>query len=267
MYHLTVIKRNQFKIERATQLRNQALRIQMSTLGQYNPDTIDTQMEIAKVHLDSDLFDEALKEFENVFNTQKEMLGTDHPDRAWTLHFIGICYSKMGDNKRSMMYFERCYRMQTQFFKFDSPAVASTMDQIGQTLLKQDKLEKAFRAFQDVERIYREVGENHYGVTFSLYNMGRFYSAKCKYVDSLRCFKESMRIAVRTFGLDHPFIADIHVGVGNLNTRKCDFDEAKSEFKLALQIYNKCKVPEMHSKVKTCKRDLARVEHEEALCV
>ena len=59
MYHLTVIKRNQFKIERATQLRNQALRIQMSTLGQYNPDTIDTQMEIAKVHLDSDLFDEA----------------------------------------------------------------------------------------------------------------------------------------------------------------------------------------------------------------
>ena len=102
---------------------------------------------------------------------------------------------------------------------------------------------------------------------FSLYNMGRFYSAKCKYVDSLRCFKESMRIAVRTFGLDHPFIANIHVGVGNLNTRKCDFDEAKSEFKLALQIYNKCKVPEMHSKVKTCKRDLARVEHEEALCV
>ena len=267
MYHLAVIKRNQFKIERATQLLNQALRIQMSTLGQYNPDTIDTQMEIAKVHLDSDLFDEALKEFENVFNTQKEMLGTDYPDRAWTLHFIGIRYSKMGDNERSMMYFERCYRMQTQFFKFDSPAVASTMDQIEQALLKQGKLEKAFRAFQDAERIYREVGEDHYGVAFSLYNMGRFYSAKCKYVDSLRCFKESMRIAVRTFGLDHPFIADIHVGVGNLNTRKCDFDEAKSEFKLALQIYNKCKVPEMHSKVKTCKRDLARVEHEEALCV
>lgn len=267
MYHLAVIKRNQFKMQRSKELLHEALRIQMATLGKYNPETIDTQMEIAKIYLDFEKFDEALMDFESIFNTQKEMLGKEHPDLAWTLHFMGICYSRRGDNNRSMTYFQHCYRMQIKFFKFDSPAIASTMDQIGQALLKQGKLDKSFRAFGDAVRVYREVGDEYYGIALSLYNMGGFYSAKGKYTESLRCFKEAMRISVRTFGLDHPFIADIHTGVGNLNTRKCDFEEAKSEFTLALEIYKKCNVPENHSKVVECKKNLSRVEHEEALCV
>lgn len=266
IYYLAVVKRNQFKLDRAKELLNQALRIQLSTQGQYNPDTIETQMEIAKVDLDLELFDEALKGFENVLRAQKEIFGNEHPDIALTLHFLGICFSHSGDEK-SLPSFERCFRIQRKFFKVETPVVASTMDQIGQAFLKKGKYEKASRAFQDALRIYREVGENYYGVAFAQYSMGRLYFLKNRYIESLRCFKESMSIAVRTFGLKHPFIADIHVAVGNLNTSKCHFEEAMKEFKLALEIYSKCEIPEKYSKVIECQKSIARVKHEEVLCV
>ena len=265
IYHLGVIKRVQYDIEKATQLLNQALTIQLSTVGQHNPDTILTQMEIAKVLLDSDLFEEALKQFEVVLRAQNEILGTYHPEIAWSLHFMAICFSKMDADDKAMLYLQRCFQMQKKFFKLDCPAIASTLDQIGQIHVKQGNLEKAVLAFQDSVRILREM--EHYELAFPLYSLGQSYSTKCKYAESLRCFKESMGIVVRTFGLDHPFIADLHVGVGIVNTRKCYFDEAKSEFKLALQIYEKCNVSKEHSKVRICHKSMARAEREEALCV
>jgi tetratricopeptide (TPR) repeat protein len=211
MYHLAVIKRIQFDMERATELLNQALRIQLSAIGQHHPDTINTQMEIAKVLLDSNEIDEAITQFELVFQTQQEMIVKDHPDLAKTLYYLGICYATKRDgddsSSKAMKYLERCYRMQLKLIKFDCPAVASTLDQIGQLMLKQGKLDKALAVLQDSVRIRSEVvGEDHYELAYSLYNMGRIYTAKRNYTDALRSFKDSMRIAVRAFGLEHPFM-------------------------------------------------------------
>ncbi len=267
LYHLGVIKRTTCDFERASYTLKQAQRIQMSLLQEDHPDTIYTQMEIGKLLLDSDKVDDAIAQFESIFKNQRHLFGSEHPDLAQTLYYIGICLARKGDVSKAMKYSERCFRMQQKVLKFDCPAIASTLDQIGLLFLSSGKVQKATKAFDHSLQIRREVGEDHYEIAYSLLNLGQLNTSTRSYNAALFYYKDAMRIAVRSFGLEHPLIGDIHVGVGNLNTRKCHFDEAKKELLLALDIYKKALFPETHFKVRKAKEDLKRVEHEEALCV
>lgn len=87
------------------------------------------------------------------------------------------------------------------------------------------------------------------------------------YSDALNYFKDSLTIAIQAFGTDHPFVGDIHVGLGIANTRQCHFEVAKHNFQAALEIYDKCKLSKIHPRVTKCQEKLSRVAHEEDLCV
>lgn len=56
------------------------------------------------------------------------------------------------------------------------------------------------------------------------------------------------------------------VNIGKVLLRKCDYDGAKEQFCMALDIYNN-KLPEGHPKITAATQHLDRVEQEEALCV
>uniref|UniRef100_A0A7S3VEI9 Uncharacterized protein n=1 Tax=Chaetoceros debilis TaxID=122233 RepID=A0A7S3VEI9_9STRA len=269
VYHIGVVKRKMCDFERSLVCLNDALRIQQSILKENHPDTIFTEMELGKLLLDSDKVDDAIFRFENIFTKQRNLFGDEHPDLAETMYYIGICCTKQRDLTKAMKYFERCYLMQHKAFKVDCPQTASTLDQIGQVLLSSRKFEKARKVLEESLQIRRDICEagDHYQVVYSLISMGQLCTSERKYKDAMYYFKDAMRVAVRSFTLEHPIIAEIHCGVGNLNTRKCLFEEAKNEFILALEIYGKTLIPATHEKVVKAKDDLKRAEHEEALCV
>lgn len=56
------------------------------------------------------------------------------------------------------------------------------------------------------------------------------------------------------------------VNIGQVLLRKCDYDGAKEQFCIALEIYN-AKLPDNHPKIATAAQLMERVEQEEALCV
>ena len=87
------------------------------------------------------------------------------------------------------------------------------------------------------------------------------------YTDAIECIDKALEVGVETFGSEHPFIADIHNGIGTVNARNCKFDAAKKAFSRALKIYEKCRVNPQNYRVIRCKNDLDRVQREETLCV
>lgn len=267
IYHLAVIKRQLYELGPAMSLLNDALKVQLSTIGQNHPDTISTQLEIAKVLMETDEIEEALTQLEHVFKVQKDLLGNEHPDLASTLHWVALCHARLDDENRAMNYFEKCYRMQRKVLNFDCPDVAATKSEIGILLLRQGKIDKAFHAFQDALRIRHELTEDHFQTGYSLYHLALYYTVKQKYTDAIECFDKALEVGVETFGSEHPFIADIHNGIGTVNARNCKFDAAKKAFSRALKIYEKCRVNPQNYRVIRCKNDLDRVQREETLCV
>ena len=57
------------------------------------------------------------------------------------------------------------------------------------------------------------------------------------------------------------------MGRGIVFIRRCCFDDAKRELKVAQEILQKSNYPDSHSILQKIKDDIARVEHEENLCV
>jgi len=266
-FHLGVIKSILFQHEAAMSEFKKALEIQMNKLHQHHPNTMNTQLEIGKVLLESDDLDLALETFEVLLDNQLEILGQQHPDVALTLYYIGSCYARMAKTVEAGKKFEKSLCMLRKL-NVEIPEVAYILDQIGLIHVRKRKFDKGLSILQDSLRIRVDcLGEEHFETSYTLFNLGILMTEKRDFPQALMCFKDAMRIAIPILSMQHPFIGDIHLRVGHIHQRKCHFDEAKNEISRALKIYKSSKIPDSHSKVISAKRDIARVEHEESLCV
>jgi tetratricopeptide (TPR) repeat protein len=267
IFNLGMIKRILHKHEEAMSHFQIALQIQFLSIQKHHPDTMNTQMEIGITKLEMSKIDEAMEEFKSLLQTQVEILGHIHPDVALTHHYMGICHFKNNDIQKASKKLDRSFRIR-QKLKMDCPKVANLLEDMGLLHMRKGRLDKAFNALMDSLRIRRDcLGEDHYELSYSAFNLGRLSFEKRDFAQALLYFKEAMRIALRSFGLHHPFIGDIHLYVGHVQQRKCHFHEAKSEIALAIQIYESSNLSSSHKKIMDAKNDLLQVEREEELCV
>eukprot|EP00551_Chaetoceros_affinis_P016380 CAMPEP_0203713820 /NCGR_PEP_ID=MMETSP0091-20130426/70760_1 /ASSEMBLY_ACC=CAM_ASM_001089 /TAXON_ID=426623 /ORGANISM="Chaetoceros affinis, Strain CCMP159" /LENGTH=228 /DNA_ID=CAMNT_0050591857 /DNA_START=627 /DNA_END=1313 /DNA_ORIENTATION=- len=228
---------------------------------------MNTQMEIGITMFETNQIDKAIEEFTSLLESQFEILGEIHPDIAKSLQYLGKCFAEKNERTQASKSLGKSYHMRTRL-KVECPEVATLLDDIGMIHLEKGKLEKASNAFQDSLRIRSDcLGEDHYELSYAHLNLGKVACEKRDFTKALSHYKESMRIALRTFGLCHPFIGDIHLHVGRIHQRKCQFDEAKNEISKAIQIYESAKLSKSHVKIIQATNDLARVDHEELLCV
>ena len=267
MFHLGVINRLQYHYEEAMSKFHAAVEIQMNSLSTHHPDTMNTKMEIGISKLESFQLDEAYSDFKALLKSQRYVLGDIHPDIALTYHYMGLCCFKKDEITNAKQKLKQSFRMYKSL-KVESPEKAALLDSIGLVHMRRGKLDKASTMFQDSLRIRGEtLSEAHYEQSYALFNLGNVESEKRNFPEAIAYFKKSMNIAIRTFGMSHPFIGDIHRSLGQVQERKCQFNEARKEILLALDIYEKAELPDSHEKVVGAKNDLVRVQNDETLYV
>jgi hypothetical protein len=79
--------------------------------------------------------------------------------------------------------------------------------------------------------------------------------------------KAALSLGEKAVGEKHPLVAEIHVEIGVLYLRKCQFDEARYEIQQALDMYKEADFDEDHPSVRDATQKLIRVERDETLCV
>jgi len=268
LYHVGVVNNILCNYDTALKYFDDALKIQLKALQKNHPDTLNTLSAIGSVHSKLGQFDEALQEFGDVLTGQKMIFGYDHPDIVQTLNSLGLVEARREKASIAMKYFENGYKLGLKSLGDEHPIVATTMFRIGNLNEEAGKHEKALKIYEDCLRIQTEcLGEQHYEVAFTLCSLGSLYTSMRKFDLALSNFKTARQIAIQSLGEKHPFIADIHVGRGSVFLRRCHFEEAKNELKVALDICKMSNLSENHFKVQKILNDMARVEHEENLCV
>ena len=267
LYHLGVIKRIQYHHDQAMANLEAALKIQLQSLPKHHPDIMSTQMEIGITKLQLCQLDEAFAEFEALLDSQNYILGDVHPEIALTNHYMGVYYYKKNDMSNARKRLNKAFRMR-QTINADCPEVATLLDDIGLIHIKKGKLDKALLVFQDAMKIRLEfLNVNHYEQSYGFFNLAKVACEKRDFSQAIAYYQRSMEIAVLTFGLYHPFIGDIHRGVGQVQERKCLFEQARHELLKALDIYKEANIPKSHEKVMEAQEGLVRVQHDEALYV
>jgi len=267
-YYEGVVNSVLCKYDEATRNLNEALKMQLAVLQKYHPDTLDTCLAIGMVHLELDRFDAALTQFQEVLDGQKTIFGEKHPDIVQTLNSLGLVQIKRGETKIAMRYFIKSHKLGLKLLGPDHPFVATSLFRIGNLHEQAGRYLKARSSYKECIRIRIEcLGDQHYEVAYALHSMGTLYAVTRKFDDAISKFTVARTIATQSLGEKHPFIASIHVGRSSVFLRRCHFDEAKSELEIALKIYKEFNLPDIHSKLQKIKKDIARVEHEEDLCV
>ncbi|KAG7353125.1 Tfp pilus assembly protein PilF [Nitzschia inconspicua] len=269
LFHMGIVRAALCEYDEAMSNLQDSLDIQSTLLGPCHPATLRTRREIGNLYAiyEAEL-EAAFEEFEDVLDAQKQIHGEKHPNVAETLHSIGCAQAKKGDLQTALRTFEECYNMRLEFLGMDHPQQATTLHEIAKIQLKRNRLKKALHIIDAALNIRIEsLSEQHIDVALALSTKASCLVARGNFNDAQKLFAEALSIATASLGERHPSVASIHVQIGVMHLRTCDFEEASTAIQTALDIYRESNLDEDHPGIKEATEELERVERAEMLCV
>jgi tetratricopeptide (TPR) repeat protein len=269
LFHMGVVRAALCNYDEAMSNLQDSLEIQSSLLGLDHPATLRTRREIGNLYgiYEAEL-EAAFEEFDDVLEAQKEIHGDKHPNVAETLHSIGCAQAKKGEFQAALRAFEECYNMRLEFLGMDHPQQATTLHEIAKIQLKRNRLKKALHIIDAALNIRTEsLSEQHIDVALAMTTKASCLIARGSFGEAQKLLAEALPIATAAVGDRHPSVASIHVQIGILHLRLCEFDKASSEIQTALDIYRESELDEDHPGIKEANDELERVERAEMLCV
>lgn len=269
LFHMGIVRAALCEYDEAMSNLQDSLEIQSALLGQHHPATLRTRREVGNLYAvyEAEL-EAAFEEFDEVLKAQKEIHGEKHPNIAETLHSIACAQAKKGDIQTALQTFEECYNMRLEFLGMDHPQQATTLHEIAKIQQKRNRLKKASHIIDAVLNIRIEsLSEQHIDVALAMSTKASCLVARGVFNSAQKLFTDALPIAIAAVGERHPSVASIHVQIGVMNQRMCDFDKASTAIHTALDIYRESEMDEDHPGIKEAIEELERVERAEMLCV
>ncbi|CAF3710860.1 unnamed protein product, partial [Didymodactylos carnosus] len=109
----------------------QALEIQLKTLGPNHPNVATTYSNIGAVHNDQGEYSQALKYFQQTLEIELKTLEPNHPSVATTYNNIGGVYEEQGEYSQALKYFQQTLEIELKTLEPNHPSVATTYSNIG----------------------------------------------------------------------------------------------------------------------------------------
>lgn len=172
-------------------------------------------------------YEKALSNFEVIAETQKLLLGENHPDYATTLNDIGYCHSCLGNYGKALENYNEAASIRRSVLGEDHPDYATTLNNIGGCYSKLGDFAKALEYNLQAADIRRSaLGEDHPDYAASLNNIGSCHSDLGDYAKALEFYQQSSDILKSNFGESHPDYATTLNNVGYCHSRLGDFSKA-----------------------------------------
>ena len=268
-YHIGATQAAMCDYDAAMTSLSYAYEVQQSLLGVAHPASLRTRREIGNLYaVYKSEVDYAFEIFSEVLAAQQRIHGTKHPNIAETLHSIGVAYVQKGADSTALKTLEECYYMRLEFLGVDHPLQANTLHEIAKIHMKKGRARKATSICDTVLEIRKEsLSEWHVDYARALATKGSSLSMRGEFEEATSCLDEAFRVAKQSVFAAHPAIGEIHLEMGLLWLRKCQFGEAKKSVETAADIFRKANFDEDHPGLQRVTDILDRIERDEALYV
>jgi tetratricopeptide (TPR) repeat protein len=131
------------QLEAATVAFNEALEMQIKTLGEDHLEVGKTLHNIGVCHRHNDDWDAALDFYMRAYEILENYLGQDHLDTVRTLHNIGGVYRRQREYAKAMECFKEVLHVRRKVLGDDHPSVAITLVSMGAVLRRCGMKEEA----------------------------------------------------------------------------------------------------------------------------
>lgn len=129
--------------EQASNMFNEAIKIQTKTLYPGHPDLGYTYTAIGLMYLELDDKKKAFQYINSAFQLQLKSLPDGHPDFWDTYKNFGNLYLKQGDLTKALYYFKKLLHNQVKTLSSNHPSVADTYSLIGKVYLAHNDFKNA----------------------------------------------------------------------------------------------------------------------------
>ncbi|PGH11558.1 hypothetical protein AJ79_04816 [Helicocarpus griseus UAMH5409] len=164
---------------------------------------------------------------------RKDKFGISHPSTLDTMDALGTVYSKLGDTKSAMKYYQRAfqgYRKQNLI-----SAMMQTTNNMGLLYLAEGNfVEAEKRHLQVVEEVQNTLGEDHPSVFNAIENLGLLHAKQGRYKEAERYLFESLTKREQFLGPDHPSIVVTRDNIAFALISQGKVDEAEYQYQQAL---------------------------------
>ena len=189
---------------RAEPLLRRALEIRQRILGPRNPDTLQSQSDLAVAVLAESHYPEAEKLCRETMETRRQVLGPEHHDTVdSTLQLARILgfesrYDEAEKLNREALEVARRKWPQDRL-------TATALSLLADTLTHEDKYPEAEKAAREALEMDRQaLGSDHPSVLRDMFNLGGILTEEQHYADAEQIHKELIESARRVLGPQHP---------------------------------------------------------------
>ena len=189
---------------KAEPLLRRALQIQQRILGPRNPDTLQSQQDLAVAAVAASHYPEAEKLCRQTMETRRQVLGPEHHDTIDSMvqlaRILGFesHYDEAEELNRKALEVARRKWPQDRL-------TATALSLLADTLTHEDKYPEAEKAAREALEMDRQaLGSDHPSVLRDMFNLAAILSEEQHYADAEEIYKELIESARRVLGPQHP---------------------------------------------------------------
>jgi len=204
-------------------------------------------------------YDEALEQHQCALALKEEVLGSDAPDVATSLHNLGSVQAARGKYDDALAYHERALAISKDAFGAEHPAVGESENSLGGLHYARGAYVDAAAHFARAFAIWDEaLGSDHPDVAAVLGNLGAVENELGNHAKAIEYQKRALAIRERTLGDEHPDVGTSLNNLGAVLRAQGSLDESLAHFERALEIWERAWGPE-HPDVAITHGNLAKV--------
>jgi CHAT domain-containing protein/Flp pilus assembly protein TadD len=161
---------------------------------------------------------------QRVLVIRESALGTEHPDVAKTVNYLGIIYRDKGDYEKAEQFYQRARLIWERSLGPNHPDSAAAINNLSDLYLIKGEYEKAERLGQQAVDIWENtIGPEHHRYAIALSNLADLYRQKGDFAKAAQVYQRILSIREATLGPNHRMVgralgdlADVYRDAGDL---------------------------------------------------
>ena len=171
--------------------------------------------------------DKASDMYAKAIESQKKLLGPNHPDLSYTFAAQAMMYSDMNDEDKAFEYMEKAYQLQAEALPSNHSDFGQTYRNFGDLYMKKGDYDKALEYYhKSLENLLKSFLWSHPSVGDTYRVMGNVHRKKKEYEQGLEYFHKVLDAELDRFGFGSPRVGPTYKIIADVYFEKQNIDEA-----------------------------------------
>jgi serine/threonine-protein kinase len=215
----------------------QTIALQREHLGEVDPETATSLMNLAQAYGIKGKLDQARPLLDQALEIKETALGPEHVEVAMILVSLGVLNRIQGENQVALQQAERALKIYEVELEPNDIKIARLLNNLANLYRDDGRYDEADTALRRSLAIFEDkVGADHPQVAAVLNSLAKICEAKERFDEAESLSRRALAIREKVLGAGHPLVAYSMRRLGSVRIEQGDLEEAETLISQALEV-------------------------------